>query len=104
MQRPAETVIKKEKAVKQERPKQQKEKPRTLTFKEKKELEVLPSLIESLETERENLFIFLGNPDSYKEDPSVITSAKARIEALEPEIASSYERWETLEAIVNGSG
>ncbi|NTU42336.1 MAG: ATP-binding cassette domain-containing protein [Nitrospirales bacterium] len=101
MQRPSETVIKKEKTVKQERPRTQKEKPRTLSFKEKKELEALPGLIESLETERETLFVFLGNPDSYKEDPAKITAAKARIEELEPEIATAYERWETLEAIAN---
>jgi ATP-binding cassette subfamily F protein uup len=89
----------KEKASKQEKPRQKRERPRILTFKEKKELEALPALIEALEAERERLFEILADPDFYRNDGSRVVETKTRIEEIEKEIAQTYERWELLESI-----
>jgi ATP-binding cassette subfamily F protein uup len=89
----------KEKASKQEKPRQKRERPRILTFKEKKELEALPVLIESLEAERARLFEILADPDFYRNDGSRVVETRTRIEEIEKEIAQTYERWELLESI-----
>jgi ATP-binding cassette subfamily F protein uup len=90
-----------EKAAKPERPRPQQERPRILTFKEKKELEALPVLIESLEAERDRLFGMLASPEFYRQEGSRIPGTKARLGELEKEITESYDRWELLESIIN---
>ncbi len=73
--------------------------PRILTFKENKELEALPALIESMESERARLYEALADPEFYRKDGSTIPAAKARILELEKEIAAGYQRWEMLESL-----
>ncbi len=92
----------KEKAAKQGKPRSQRERPRTRTFKEIKEIECLPALIESLEAERTGLYETLADPDFYRKHSVSLPAAKARIEELEKEIASSYERWDFLDSIPKG--
>ncbi|MDA8084407.1 MAG: ATP-binding cassette domain-containing protein [Nitrospiraceae bacterium] len=75
------------------------EKPRTLTFKEKKELEELPGIIEALEAERDRLFTVLADPEFYRTEGGRIPEVKARISELEEEIPRTYERWELLESV-----
>ncbi len=94
--------IPKEKAAKQGKPRSQRERPRTLTFKEIKEIECLPALIESLEAERAGLYDTLANPDFYRKHSVSLPAAKARMEKLEKEIASSYQRWEFLDSVPRG--
>lgn len=81
----------------------QAERPRILTFKEKRELEALPALIESLESERSRLYAIHAEPDFYKQDGNRISEANARIQEIEREITTSYERWEFLETIPKGA-
>jgi ATP-binding cassette subfamily F protein uup len=88
---------KKDLKPKKSKPKQVR--PRKLTFKEAKELEALPKLIESLEVERNNLFEMLSNPEFYQKEESRVPETKARLEDLEGEITETYERWEFLDAI-----
>jgi len=90
-----------EKAVKPGRSRPKQERPRILTFKEKKELETLPAQIESLEAERDRLFGMLSNPEFYQQEGSRIPETKARLGELEKEITESYARWELLESILN---
>ncbi len=89
-----------EKAAKPERPRSQQERPRILTFKEKKEIEELPAFIESLEAERNGLYEILADPDFYRNESSRVPETKMRIVELEKEISEAYERWEFLEAIL----
>jgi ATP-binding cassette subfamily F protein uup len=94
-----------EKAKKKEKPEKarpQRERPRTLTFREKKEIETLPARIESMEAERAGLYETLADPDFYKQDGSRIPAVKARMAELDKEIPAAYERWELLEAIPKG--
>jgi ABC transport system ATP-binding/permease protein len=72
---------------------------RTLSFKEKRELETLPALIESLESGRNSLFATLGDPDFYKTQGDKIPELQKKICELEKEIAQAYEKWELLDAI-----
>ncbi|MDA8431464.1 MAG: ATP-binding cassette domain-containing protein [Nitrospiraceae bacterium] len=94
-----------EKAKKKEKPEKarpRQERPRTLTFKEKRELETLPALIESIEAERAGLYEMLADPDFYRQDAGRIPAVKARVEELDREIPAAYERWELLESIPRG--
>ncbi len=94
-----------EKAKKKEKPEKsrpQRERIRTLTFKEKKEIETLPGLIESMEAERAALYETLADPSFYRQDGSRIPAVKARIAELDKEIPAAYERWELLESIPKG--
>jgi ATP-binding cassette subfamily F protein uup len=95
----AEKLVKREKP---ERSRPQRERLRTLTFREKKELEALPALIESLEAERAGLYETLAGPDFYRQDGSRLPAVKARIEELDREIPAAYGRWELLESIPRG--
>jgi ABC transport system ATP-binding/permease protein len=80
----------------------QRERLRTLTFNEKKEIAALPALIESMEAERAGLYETLADPDFYRQDGNRIPAIKARIAELDGEIPAAYERWELLEAIPKG--
>ena len=84
---------------KMQKPRPQRERPRTLTFRENRELEALPALIESLESERDSLHKTLGDPDFYKREGQRIPELKTRIGEIEGELADAYERWEVLDAI-----
>ena len=84
---------------KMQKPRPQRERPRTLTFKENRELEALPALIESLESERDSLHKTLGDPDFYKREGQRMPELKTRIGEIEAEIADAYEQWEVLDAI-----
>jgi ATP-binding cassette subfamily F protein uup len=82
---------------------QRPERPRILTFKENKEIETLPALIESLEKERDELYAVLADPDFYRKEGSRIPETKERIAEAEREIAAAYARWEVLESIREGA-
>jgi ABC transport system ATP-binding/permease protein len=84
---------------KMQKPRPQRDRPRTLTFKENRELEALPALIESLESERDSLHKTLGDPDFYKREGQRLPELKTRIGEIEEELAGAYERWEVLDAI-----
>ncbi len=75
------------------------ERPRKLSFKERKELESLPSRIESLETEIRALHEAMADPAFYRRDSSAIVVTKTKLAALEHDLATTYERWESLEAL-----
>ncbi len=98
----AEAPDKQKKKEKPEKSRPKPARPRILTFKEKKELETLPGLIEDLEAERAGLYKTLADPGFYKRDGSRIPAVKARIEELDKEIPAAYERWELLESIPKG--
>jgi ATP-binding cassette subfamily F protein uup len=82
-----------------EQPRTQKEKQRKLTFKEQKELELLPQKIEQLETEQQGIHTSLADPDFYRESGGKVSEYRERQEALERELAEAYKRWEALEAV-----
>jgi ATP-binding cassette subfamily F protein uup len=100
-QRRPESPVQTEKTAKPKKPRLRQERPRILTFKEKRELDALPALIESLEAVRDGLFEVLASPEFYQQEDSRISETKERLEELEKEITESYGRWEFLESIMN---
>lgn len=102
-QRSPHPPVKKQRVAKSDKPRQQRERPRTMTFSEKKELEALPARIECLEGELNRLYENLADPGFYREDGSRLPEIKARIIVLEKDISSYYERWEILESIPKGT-
>ena len=93
------TVIEpvKEKPVSRGKPK--KDRPRKLTFKEKSELNGLPLRIEALETEVAELHEKIADPEFYRTAGPVVADVNARLEEIERELATTYSRWEELDAL-----
>jgi ATP-binding cassette subfamily F protein uup len=70
-----------------------------LTWKQERELEELPTLLESLEKEQADLERSMSDPEFYRQDGDKVAKAKTRLEKLEEEMEGLLERWEELEAI-----
>jgi ATP-binding cassette subfamily F protein uup len=83
--------------------KPKRERPKKLTFREKQELEDMPSLIESLEQTHEKIFNDLSDPAFYKSESTEIASAKEQLESLEIQLEKAYQRWEALESVKENS-
>jgi len=75
---------------------------RRLSFKESKELESLPALIESLEGELAAVHNQLADPAFYR-NPDDVKLVTKRLAELEAQHAQAYERWEQLESIASAS-
>ncbi|WP_027389841.1 ATP-binding cassette domain-containing protein [Chrysiogenes arsenatis] len=69
-----------------------------LTYGEKIELEKLPALIETMETEKEALFATLGDPLFYQRAPNDVQLTNERYATLEQQISAAYARWDELES------
>ena len=76
-----------------------KQKPIKLTFKQAREFENLPDIIENLEKEIAYLHEEMADPSFYKQDAQIITDKKNKLDSLEAELTASYDRWEKLAAI-----
>jgi ATP-binding cassette subfamily F protein uup len=73
-------------------------KKRRLSFKESTELAGLPDRIDALEQNRERVYLSLSDPALLR-DGGGIAETRARLSALEAEIATLSARWELLETI-----
>ncbi len=82
-----------------EKGKQQKERPRKLSFKEERELEGLPERITGLEAEQAQIHSTLADPEFYKNRGADAVQLNARLEAIDSELLAAYARWEELEAL-----
>jgi ABC transport system ATP-binding/permease protein len=80
-----------------------KDQPRKLTFKETKELEGLPSIIEKLEQEQASIYEQMADPEFYRKSGEMIAGVKTRMEQLKAELEERYMRWEELEGIKEAS-
>ncbi|MDX8400040.1 MAG: ATP-binding cassette domain-containing protein [Gallionellaceae bacterium] len=69
-----------------------------LSFKEQKELDEVPQLIEKLEREQEELAAALGAGDLYRDNPTHAKQLQERAAVIESELLSLMARWEALEA------
>ncbi|CAK0780494.1 ATP-binding protein Uup [Gammaproteobacteria bacterium] len=80
-------------------PRSRLERPRRLSFKEQQELLALPEQIEALEAEQTTLHNTMADPRFYQRPGIDIAVAKERLEMLEQELSTAYERWAALEAV-----
>jgi ATP-binding cassette subfamily F protein uup len=69
-----------------------------LSYKDQRELERLPQVIEDLEAAHMALAERLADPDFYRREASDVGAARAELARLEAELAGAYARWEALEA------
>ena len=74
-------------------------KSKKLSNKDKEALIELPKQIEKMEAERDQITAAMQNPDYYRNPKSDPSGDQANLEKLEVQIASSYSRWEELEAM-----
>ncbi len=68
-----------------------------MSFKEERELESLPALLEKLDTEKKSLLLSLADPAFYRGASSDVAAVNARLQQLENELHAGYGRWEYLE-------
>ncbi len=76
-----------------------KPKRKKLGFNEQKELKALPRKIEKLELEISAIQDEMAQPAFYQQDKDLIGETKKRLSELEDQLATLYERWETLESL-----
>ncbi|HWI81955.1 ATP-binding cassette domain-containing protein [Ramlibacter sp.] len=69
---------------------------RKLSYKEQRELEGLPGLIESLEEEQRDINDALADGAMYRDDPERAVQLAERSAAIEDELMAALERWEAL--------
>jgi ABC transport system ATP-binding/permease protein len=93
---PPERAVVKEKVAE---PKAPSVKPKTLSNKERRELEEFPALIEKLEAEQEALGKRLYDPELYRKEPGLLPVLEKEHLSLEKKIKDTYARWEELEAL-----
>ena len=72
---------------------------RKLLNKEREALKTLPALIETLETERDQLTATLNSPDYCRDPDKDHAPAVDRLADLETRIHQAYEQWETLDEL-----
>ncbi|CAG0946539.1 ABC transporter ATP-binding protein uup [Gammaproteobacteria bacterium] len=71
-------------------------KTRKLSYKEQRELDELPGLIEALEAEQKELGDLLARPELYASEPKRAAEAQVRFAQIDDELTAALERWEAL--------
>ncbi|HKK65818.1 MAG TPA: ATP-binding cassette domain-containing protein [Clostridia bacterium] len=73
------------------------EKPRTLSYKERQELENLPDTIIKIEAEIERIHNELADPELYRSAQGSPASLTATLKKVESDLEVAYRRWEELQ-------
>jgi ATP-binding cassette subfamily F protein uup len=74
---------------------------RRLAYREKRDLELLPSKIETLEAEIGKLHATIAEPKFYSRPANEIAREQINLKELTQQLAAAYKRWEELESLVN---
>jgi ATP-binding cassette subfamily F protein uup len=69
-----------------------------LSYKESRELAQLPARIEALELEQRELNERMSRADYHKQGTAQIKADGLRLEEIERELATAFDRWAELEA------
>ena len=85
------------KTTTQSAPEQQK--PKKLSYKEKRELEYLPAQIEQMEADIAELHETMLDASFYRRPAEEIASTQKSLQELESRVAAAYARWQQLEQI-----
>ena len=75
------------------------DRPRRRTYREGRELEILPARIEELEAEQASLTARLADPALYRDAADEVPALRARLESVAAELPALYARWEELEGL-----
>ncbi len=79
-------------------------KPGKLSYKDQRELDALPAIIEGLENEQSQLQEAVSDAAFYQQPAEEISTTLARLESIASELLEGYARWEDLEAQSNNTG
>ena len=90
---PPTATTKREKPV--ERAKDQ---PKKLSYKDQRELDSLPGLIEKLEAAIEAIHVEMSAPEYFRRAGAEIAAKQAEESDLQQQLAAAYRRWEALES------
>ena len=71
---------------------------RKLSYREQRELDALPAMIEALEAEQKVIGEQLASGDFYREQPERVAELRGRYDTIESELMQALERWEALGA------
>ena len=71
--------------------------PRKLSFKEQKELKLLPQQIEALEKELDELHRQMSGPAYYRSTPETLSANGERAKRIPEELEKAYARWTEIE-------
>jgi ATP-binding cassette subfamily F protein uup len=74
---------------------------RRLAYHEKRELESLPAIIETLDAAISELHAVMAQPEFYKQRSSEIARKQALLKDLDQQLATAYRRWEELEPLAD---
>jgi len=78
--------------------------PNRLSYKDHRDRQELPRLIERLEQELASLHAKLSDATLYQQDPSAIAVAKARLPSAEAELETAFTRWADIEERAAAAG
>ena len=76
---------------------QTKQQGKKLSYKETRELEQLPHIIEQLENEQHQLQQQISSSEFYQLEKDEITDTLAQVETVNKELEQAFERWEYLD-------
>ena len=96
-QKPVEKSVPEKKNHPQISKKPESGKPQKMSYMQKRELDQLPQMIDTLETEQKDLYELMSDPLFYKKGKEKIAAAKDRLGKVEHEIETAYLRWEAIE-------
>jgi ATP-binding cassette subfamily F protein uup len=85
-------------APKSASPKPPAPKPRKLPYKDQRELDGLPELIQRLERTQAELAATIGDPELHRRSPEHAASAAQRLLSVQQQLEAAFARWEALEA------
>jgi ATP-binding cassette subfamily F protein uup len=74
-------------------------KPRKLSYRDQRELDTLPELLQRLESEKQQLDAELSDASLYRGDQDMLRQRLARLTALSAQIDTAYSRWNELETL-----
>jgi ATP-binding cassette subfamily F protein uup len=73
-------------------------KPRKLPYKDQRELDGMPELIQRLERTQAELAATIGDPELHRRSPEDAASAAQRLLSVQQQLEAAFARWEALEA------
>jgi ATP-binding cassette subfamily F protein uup len=71
---------------------------RKLSYKEQRELDALPALIETLDAEKTALAERISDPAFYAQEQSAIQAVLDELDQVQVKLDAAYQRWEALES------
>ncbi|MEK6238642.1 MAG: ABC transporter ATP-binding protein, partial [Planctomycetales bacterium] len=93
---------KKEKRTKEKAKAESSPAKRKLSYKEQRELESLPQVIEKLETAAAAMHQAMAAPDFYQRASDQIAADQEKLNEIEANLAETFTRWEELESLFVG--